>query len=94
MPPRGLFLNYPLGFETGKPFDKKNQSEVVESALAKFESFEQPGIKTIEYEWQTGWKMTLERARMEGEDSRSTRDTTPKYQNEEDKRLAENKANN
>jgi hypothetical protein len=94
MPPRGLFLNYPLGFETGKPFDKKNQFEVVESALAIFESFEQPGIKTIEYEWQAGCEMTLERARAEGEDSRSPRDTTPKYQNAEDKRLAEMKINN
>lgn len=93
MPPRSLFLNYPLGFETGKPFDKKNQFEVVESALAEFESFERSGIKTMDFEWQTGWRMTSERAKSEDQDSRSPRDTTPKYQTEDDKFLAEKKAN-
>lgn len=93
MPPRGMFLNYPLGFETGKPFDKENQLEVVESALAEFESFEQPGIKTMNYEWQSGWQMTSQRAKSEDQDSRSPRDTTPRYQHVEDKLLAEKKTN-
>jgi len=89
MPPRAVFLNYPLGFETGKPFDKHNQSEVVRAALAEFESFEIPGIRTLRFEWQAGWQMTRERASLENKDSRSPRDTTPRYQKEEDRVLAE-----
>ena len=89
MPPRAVFLNYPLGFETGKPFDKNNQSDVVRTALAEFGSFETPGIKTLPFEWQAGWQMTRERARLEQKDSRSPRDTTPRYQKEVDRLLAE-----
>ena len=91
MPPRAMFLNYPLGFETGKPFDKQSQYEVVQSALAEFESFDKPGIKTLPYEWQDGWDMTQERARSGGSDNRSTRDMTPQYQKEEDRLLFETK---
>lgn len=91
MPPRAMFLNYPLGFETGKPFDRAHQFEVVEAALAEFESFEKPGIKALPYEWLAGWEMTRERARQGGADSRSPRDTTPRYQKEEDRLLFEEK---
>lgn len=50
-PPRAMFLSYPLGFEAGKPFDKDNQFQVVEAALAGLESFDHPGIRTLEFEW-------------------------------------------
>ena len=89
MPPRAMFLNYPLGFETGRPFDKSHQFEVVQAALAAFEGFERPGIKSMPYEWLAGWEMTRERARLGDKDSRSPRDMTPRYQKEEDRRLFE-----
>lgn len=94
MPPRAMFLNYPLGFEAGKPFDKQNQSEIIRAALKGFESFDSPGIKTMKQEWQAGWQMTQERANREKADNRSTRDTTPRYQKEEDRLLAESNGDN
>lgn len=93
MPPRAVFLNYPLGFETGKPFDKANQAEVVRAALTKFETFDAPGIKTLDFEWQEGWQMTHERALLANKDNRSPRDTTPRYQKDEDRLLAEKARN-
>jgi len=88
-PPRGVFLNYPLGFEAGKPFDPENQLSVVRQALATFEQTS-PGIQTLDYEWAEGWEMIAARsAASGGGDFRSPRDTTPRYQTEADRLLAE-----
>ncbi len=88
-PPRARFLNYPLGFEAGRPFDPDNQLEVLREALKGFEQTT-PGIARLDYEWQDGWDMIHARsAAGGGGDFRSPRDTTPRYQTEEDRRLAE-----
>ena len=87
-PPRAQFVNYPLGFETGRFQDKANQFDVVADALKGFESMTTAGIEPLNYEWQAGWDMLHERERGKL-DSRSPRDTNPQYQTEEDRVLAE-----
>lgn len=91
-PPRAAFLNYPLGFEAGKAFDPQNQYEVLHSALTFFDSMTSPGIERLDFEWADGWQMVEERERTAaGQDQRSPRDTTPRYQTEEDRLLAQKK---
>ncbi|MCB1646858.1 MAG: hypothetical protein KDI36_15470 [Pseudomonadales bacterium] len=88
-PPRARFLNYPLGFEAGKPFDEVNQYQVVKTALEGF-SASQPGIEIMDFEWPEGWQMIRDRENdTAGQDFRSPRDETPRYQCEEDRLLAE-----
>ncbi len=88
--PRVRFLNYPLGFTAGKPFDPENQRQVVAAAVRGFDQMQQPGIDTMDFEWPDGWAMIEGREQeSSGTDLRSPRDTTPRYQTEEDKALAE-----
>ena len=89
-PPRARFLNYPLGFEAGRPHDAHNQLEVLTAAVAGFDDFDSPGIKPMDFEWDAGWQMIAGRDRnQEGADQRSPRDMTPRYQTERDRQLAE-----
>ena len=87
-PPRAKFLNYPLGFESGKFEDKINQLEVVREALSGFETIEQPSILKMEFEWPEGWELIKKRE--EGIlDLRSPRNEIPQYQSEDDRLAAE-----
>jgi hypothetical protein len=87
-PPRAIFVNYPLGFESGRFKDKHNQYQVVASALQGLMTMKTPQIEVLPFEWQAGWAML--NAREEGEnDQRSERDATPQYQTEEDRAAAE-----
>ena len=87
-PPRAQFVNYPLGFETGRFKDKINQLEIVREGLKGFESFNEPTLSTMQFEWLEGWEMVTKRE--EGIlDLRSPRNETPQYQNEIDKTEAE-----
>ena len=88
-PPRAKFLNYPLGFESGKFEDKINQLEVVREALSGFETIEKPSILKMEFEWPEGWELIKKRE--EGIlDLRSPRNEIPQYQSEADRLAAEN----
>ncbi len=88
--PRVQFLNYPLGFTAGKPFDPENQRQIVAAAVKGFDQMQQAGIDTMDFEWPDGWAMIERREReSSGTDLRSPRDTTPRYQTEEDRLLAE-----
>lgn len=90
-PPRAKFVNYPLGFESGRFQDKVNQLEVVRTALSGFNTMMSPAIESLSYEWPEGWDMV--HAREKGKlDNRSPRDTTPQYQTDEDRLLAEGQA--
>lgn len=62
-PPRARFLNYPLGFETGRPFDKENQLAVVTEAVAGFENATSPGIEWLNFNWEEGWQMIADRSK-------------------------------
>ena len=88
-PPRAKFLNYPLGFETGKFEDKINQLEVVRQALSGFETIEKPSILKMEFEWPEGWELIKKREKGIL-DLRSPRNEIPQYQSEADRLAAEN----
>jgi hypothetical protein len=51
-PPRAVFLNFPLGHQTGKPHDLALQRQIVRDAMRAFETISQPGtIVTLPYVW-------------------------------------------
>jgi hypothetical protein len=87
-PPRAAFLDYPLGYTTGKPGEPELQRRIMLEALDAFASLSSPGtVKTLPFRWSDDerWK---DRAFAEGDD-RQPRHDTPQYQCEEDQRLAE-----
>jgi hypothetical protein len=85
-PPRAVFLDYPLGHSTGKPFDRADQARVLRAALGAFDS--PGGIVRLEAAWgDDAWRAAAGATR--GDDTRMPRDTSPQYQTEDDRRLAE-----
>jgi hypothetical protein len=51
-PPRAVFLDYPLGHQTGKPDNPANQRAIVLAALNAFETISKPGtIVELPYVW-------------------------------------------
>lgn len=88
--PRAQFLNYPLGFTAGRFQDRHNQYEVVKTALQSFDTMRSPGIQSMNFDWDNGWQMINERELLEQDnDTRSPRDTLPRYQTEDDRIRAE-----
>jgi hypothetical protein len=61
-PPRAVFVNYPLGHQTGKPDDPENQRAIIRDALAAFETISKPGtIVELPYVWDANdrrWEET------------------------------------
>jgi hypothetical protein len=61
-PPRAVFLNYPLGHQTGKPDDRENQRAIIGDALGAFETISKPStIVELPYVWDPndrGWEET------------------------------------
>ena len=89
-PPRARFLNYPLGFEAGQPFNEENQLAVLAAAISGFDDMTGPGIEPVNFNWEQGWQMISDRDKNSaGSDLRSARDETPRYQTPRDKELAE-----
>ena len=88
-PPRGAFLDYPLGNAAGKPDQPELQQEILAAALEAFNSLSEPGqIKMLPFQWDEdgAWKKSLFES-----DERLERRDTPQYQDEEDRRRAEAK---
>jgi hypothetical protein len=88
-PPRAVFVDYPLGHTTGKPFAPAEQLAIVRQGLAGFETMTQPGsLSHLDFRWadDDGWK-AAEDDTARG-DQRQPRDTTPRYQTEADRQLA------
>jgi hypothetical protein len=51
-PPRAVFLNFPLGHQTGKPNQPDLQRRIVRDALRAFETIASPGtIVELPYVW-------------------------------------------
>lgn len=51
-PPRAVFLNFPLGHQTGKPNDAELQHRIVLDAMRAFETIDKPGtIVKLPYVW-------------------------------------------
>lgn len=87
-PPRARFVNYPLGFESGRFQDKADQLEVIRQGLKGFDEMAKPSIEALNFEWLDGWHMINERERGKL-DHRSPRTLEPQYQNEADRQAAE-----
>jgi hypothetical protein len=52
-PPRAVFVNFPLGRQTGKPFNRQMQREIIMAALDLLETATEPGmLVTLPYEWR------------------------------------------
>jgi hypothetical protein len=51
-PPRAVFVNFPLGHQTGKPHQPDLQRQIVRDALHAFATIGQPGtIVELPYVW-------------------------------------------
>ena len=87
-PPRAAFLDFPLGHTAGKPHEPDLQRRILVEALSSFETMTSPGsMEELPFRWSEDeeWKA---KAFAEG-DERTARHDTPQYQDEEDRRLAE-----
>lgn len=89
-PPRAVFVDYPLGHTTGKPFDRDDQLGILRAALSAFETIDTPEtIRDLGRAWAAdeAWKQAATDA--SSGDQRQPRDTTPRYQFEADRLAAE-----
>jgi hypothetical protein len=61
-PPRAVFVNFPLGHQTGKPHQPDLQRQIVRDALRAFETIDRTGtIVELPYVWDPNdrqWEMT------------------------------------
>jgi hypothetical protein len=88
-PPRTTFLDYPLGHSAGKPFDAEDQLAVVRAAVLGLENASRhDGIQMLPNSWSTDQSWLQEAADSSKGDSRQPRDETPRFQSEEDRKLA------
>ncbi len=54
-PPRAVFVNFPLGHQTGKPFERELQMNIIKDAFAALTSIREPGaIVDLPYRWKEG----------------------------------------
>ncbi len=89
-PPRAVFVDYPLGHTTGKPFNVNDNRLIVEQALDVLESATRPGaLVTSSLAWSEDHSWRDSAMRPADGDTRQARDETPQYQYEEDRKLAE-----
>jgi len=87
-PPRAAFLDFPLGHTTGKPHDPDLQRRILVDALSSLETMTAPGsMKELPFRWAEDeeWKAKA----FAGGDDRTPRHDVPQYQDEEDRRRAE-----
>jgi hypothetical protein len=87
-PPRGVFLDFPLGHTAGKPNEPALQRAILVEALGAFQSLREPGsVELLPFRWSEDddWK----RSALMGGDDRQPRYDTAQYQNEEDRSRAE-----
>jgi hypothetical protein len=61
-PPRAVFVNFPLGHQTGKPHQPDLQRQIVQDALHAFETIARPGtIVELPFVWDPNdrnWEAT------------------------------------
>jgi len=89
-PPRSVFVDYPLGHSAGRPLRPDDQRAVLGAALRGFEAIVQPGrILTLDRRWPGDGDWKAAAVNPGRGDTRQPRDTTPRYQTEDDRRLAE-----
>lgn len=84
-PPRAAFTDFPLGHTCGPPGRPELQRQIMQNALALFETLDTPGaIVDLRYSWVTEWKREARRP----VDHRTPRYDTPQYQYREDEAAA------
>ena len=89
-PPRAVFVDYPLGHTTGRAFDSADQMNIVTAALKAFESIDTAGqIVSLPVRWSDDESWRDEAVDSGRGDTRQPRDTTPRYQHDADRVLAE-----
>ena len=89
-PPRATFVDFPLGHTVGKPFDPAGQYNIVREGLRGFALMETAGtIRHLDVAWSDDQDWRAAAMNPAGDDTRSPRDTTPRYQFEADRILAE-----
>jgi hypothetical protein len=61
-PPRAVFVNFPLGHQTGKPNQPELQKRIVVDSMHEFEAIAQPGtIVELPYIWDANDRSWEER---------------------------------
>ena len=89
-PPRTVFVDYPLGHTAGRPFDPEDQKGIVKSALDALVSVTTPGqVLTVPAQWSDDATWRVDAVDPGKGDTRQVRDTTPRYQYDADRILAE-----
>jgi hypothetical protein len=92
-PPRTLFVDFPLGHTTGRAFDAPNQGDIIDAAVRAFEAIDRAGqIITFPQQWSADQAWRSEAMDADRGDTRQERDTTPRYQCDADRVLAEARA--
>ena len=92
-PPRAAFVDYPLGHTTGRAFDADNQTAIVTAALQAFEAIDTAGqIVSLPFQWSADQSWRHAATDSNQGDTRQPRDTTPRYQSDADRVLAEARA--
>jgi len=82
-----------LGHATGRAFDADNQAAIVTTALQAFESIDSAEqIVTLPFEWSADQSWRRLATNSDQGDTRQARDTTPRYQSDADRVLAEARA--
>jgi hypothetical protein len=88
-PPRAIFVDYPLGHTTGKPFDTEDQLNIVRDALSGFETMTAAGqLRRLANDWGADDAWRREAGSTTGSDTRQPRDETPQFQHEADRAAA------
>ena len=91
-PPRAVFVDFPLGHTSGKPFDTAQQDDLLARALQAFDAITTPGeVLRFDDCWGDDahgddWKLPV--LDPDGDDRTERRDT-PQYQHEADRERAE-----
>ncbi len=88
--PRTVFVDYPLGHTAGRAFDPDDQKRIVRAAMDALASITTAGeIITLPAQWSTDNAWRAEAVDSSRGDVRQPRDTTPRYQFDSDRVLAE-----
>ena len=89
-PPRSLFVDYPLGHTSGKPFDTTDQISIISAAISAFQTIDSAGeLVSFPNAWSDDESWRDAAIDVNRGDTRQTRDTTPRYERDEDRVLAE-----
>jgi hypothetical protein len=87
-PPRGVFLDYPLGHTAGPPDRPEVQKQILKQTLGALIRIKTPGtVETLPFPWPDNpdWENSFDMLK----DDRTERVDVPQYQTDEDRIRAE-----